>query len=563
MVTSAHTTRHTSIGRDMSLRTRLILGYGIVVSLTLVFGLFMFVHLRSIRDRLAELSANVTADVQYSVEAITAIAETQRIIDRYLQQPDQTRHQEATRQLNALQRTLEHLEVKAHNPAMREHLKRIIDQAATYRQIFDDTSKSITEQQQARDHLYTTFLSQYQTIEQAISNARPTTPSDYLTLMDLSRASTRLQIAHIWVGQMDSADTMDAADNAIAELRQARTFLRRYLVLNSNPRVVRSDDLERLHSVSDSFDRSFTRIKGLSSNYIRTEALINSRLKPQATQMTREAAALADTALLQLTTTTRNIDRETAYTQAISGGVLVILLIAGGVLGVLLASLITRPLNELVAVTARLARGDGETRVQPRGGRELILLAQAFNDMAAELERERAEVRHQNALLAERAAELEQTLRQLREETAAREQLSATVHQLSVPILPIMEGVLVAPLVGEIDAGRAELLQQRLLGRIVADRARVAILDITGVPVVDAQISAWLIQATAAARLLGARCILVGINPEVSQALVSSGIDLGDMVTRATLREGLEYAARMLQRETKPRVRDQGSGIRG
>ena len=67
-------------------------------------------------------------------------------------------------------------------------------------------------------------------------------------------------------------------------------------------------------------------------------------------------------------------------------------------------------------------------------------------------------------------------------------------------------------------------------------------------PVVDAQVSIWLIQATTAARLLGARCILVGINPEVSQALVASGVDLGDLVTRATLREGLEYAVKMLRR---------------
>jgi rsbT co-antagonist protein RsbR len=111
-----------------------------------------------------------------------------------------------------------------------------------------------------------------------------------------------------------------------------------------------------------------------------------------------------------------------------------------------------------------------------------------------------------------------------------------------------MEGVLVAPLVGEIDAERASLLQRRLLEQIVAERAQAAILDITGVPVVDAQVSIWLIQATTAARLLGARCILVGINPEVSQALVASGVDLGDLVTRATLREGLEYAVKMLRR---------------
>jgi rsbT co-antagonist protein RsbR len=550
MAESARTTAPLALGRDLSLRSRLILGYGIVVSLTLIFGLFMFVHLSAIRNRLEQLSSDVTIDTRYSIEAFTAIADAQRQVDRYLLQPDESRYRDAVRQFDTLQRTIERLQRDAHNPAMREHLKRIQAQAATYRQIFDETSTSITAQQRMRDDLYTMFLQQYQTIEQAISNARPVTSGDYLALMDLSRASTRLQLAYVWVGQMESDNTIGAADNAIAELRQARTFLRRYLVLNSQTRVVQPDDLERLQSVSESFDRSLKSIASLSSAYIRTETLINSRLRPQAGQLSREASALSDTALLQLTVATKEIDQETARTQTIGGGVLAILLVAGIALGVLLASLITRPLSELVAATARLARGEGEARVRPRGGRELVLLAHAFNDMAAELERERAEVRYQNTLLAERATELERALAQLHEETAAREQLSATVRQLSVPIIPIMEGVLVAPLVGEIDAERASLLQRRLLERIVAERAQAAILDITGVPVVDAQVSIWLIQATTAARLLGARCILVGINPEVSQALVASGVDLGDLVTRATLREGLEYAVKMLRRSS-------------
>ncbi len=560
MATPAPAIRHIPIERTMSLRSRLILGYGIVVSLTLVFGLFTLFHLRDIRDRLEALSANVTIDAHHSIEAITAVADAQRAIDRYLQQPNERNYQDAVRQLDMLQRTIDRLERDTRNSAMVSHLRRIKNQTVAYRQIFDDAYNGIVSQQRTRDDLYASFLQQYQTIEQAVSNARPTSSSDYLALMDLSRASARLQLAYVWIGRMQSEDTTIAADNALAELRQARTFLRRYLVLNSNPRVVRPDDLERLQSVSDSFDRSLTSVTNLSSNYIRTEALINSRLKPHAAQMSRETVALSDTALMALSIAAIDVDRATVQMQAISGVVLAALLLIGITLGVLLASLITRPLNELVAATTQLARGDAAIRIQPRGGRELALLTHAFNDMAAELERERAEVRHQNALLAERAAELEHMLHQLREETAAREQLSATVRQLSVPIIPITEGVLVAPLVGEIDAERAQLLQQRLLGRIVAERAQVAILDITGVPVIDAQISGWLIQATSAARLLGARCILVGINPEVAQALVASGIDLGDLATRATLREGLEYAMRIMRAASG--VRQEANGIR-
>lgn len=542
MASLAHTTHQRSFGQRLSLRARLILGYAVVISLTLVFGLITVFYLRGIRDRIETLSTDVPADVRYSIETLQSLTETQRWIERYLQQPTDANYREAIRQLDILQQTIERLQTRAHNPAMQEHLQRIANQAVVYRQIFDHTHTSLTNQQRTRDELYATFLLQYQTIEQSISNARPASISDYLALADLSRASRHLQLAYVWIGRMQGDDTATASDNALAELRQARTFLQRYLVLSSNQRVVRPEDIEQLQIVSDGLERSIRSVVSLSSSYFRVEALINTRLKPHTTQMFREAIALSDTALMSLSIASADINKDTAQIQIVSGGVLVAVLVVGLALGVVLASLIVRPLNDLVLATTRLAQGADNTRIQPRGGRELVLLAQAFNNMAAELERERAEVRYQNALLAERAAELEQTLQQLREETAAREQLSATVRQLSVPIMPVMEGVLVAPLVGEIDAERARLLQQRLLDRIVAERARVAILDITGVPVVDAQISTWLVQATTAARLLGARCILVGINPEVSQALVSSGADLGDLATRATLREGLEYA---------------------
>jgi rsbT co-antagonist protein RsbR len=130
----------------------------------------------------------------------------------------------------------------------------------------------------------------------------------------------------------------------------------------------------------------------------------------------------------------------------------------------------------------------------------------------------------------------------LREATAAREALVVAVRASSVPVVPILEGVIVLPLVGEIDAERAEVLTQRLLDGVTTQRARIVILDITGVPFVDAALAAWVVRAATAGELLGARCVLVGVSPEVAQALVMSGADLGRLVTRADLRAGVEYA---------------------
>ena len=104
--------------------------------------------------------------------------------------------------------------------------------------------------------------------------------------------------------------------------------------------------------------------------------------------------------------------------------------------------------------------------------------------------------------------------------------------------------MILIPLVGEIDAARGEMLLDRLLERVTAQRAQIAILDITGVPVVDASVVDWLLKATISARLLGARCILVGISPEVAQTIVASGADLAALTTRADLRSAVEYAGR-------------------
>jgi rsbT co-antagonist protein RsbR len=120
------------------------------------------------------------------------------------------------------------------------------------------------------------------------------------------------------------------------------------------------------------------------------------------------------------------------------------------------------------------------------------------------------------------------------------------VRNLSVPVVSILEHVVVLPLVGELDARRGNLLLERLLAGVSEQRFRIAILDVTGVPFVDAEVVDWLIRASAAAGLLGVRCVLVGISPEVAQALVASGANLDRLITRADLRSAVEYAIRKL-----------------
>jgi anti-anti-sigma regulatory factor len=120
----------------------------------------------------------------------------------------------------------------------------------------------------------------------------------------------------------------------------------------------------------------------------------------------------------------------------------------------------------------------------------------------------------------------------------------AALRELSTPLIPIADKVVVLPLIGTMDSKRAQQVIETLLDGISTLRARVAIIDITGVPVVDTQVANALIRAAQSVRLLGAEVVLTGIRPEVAQTLVGLGLDLQAIVTRGTLQSGIAFALR-------------------
>jgi anti-anti-sigma factor len=151
---------------------------------------------------------------------------------------------------------------------------------------------------------------------------------------------------------------------------------------------------------------------------------------------------------------------------------------------------------------------------------------------AQELERARDDLEER---VAERTSDLRQALEQV-------QRGAETIQQMSVPVVPVADGVLALPLVGALDSQRAALLTERLLEAIHRDRARTILIDITGVSVVDTQVAAALLRAAQAVRMLGAEPVLVGIRAEVAQTVVGLGLDLSHITSRRDLRSGLAYA---------------------
>jgi len=120
-----------------------------------------------------------------------------------------------------------------------------------------------------------------------------------------------------------------------------------------------------------------------------------------------------------------------------------------------------------------------------------------------------------------------------------REDIILRQHQemleLSTPVVQLWDGILALPVIGTLDSARTQIVMESLLTRIVETGAALAIIDITGVPTVDTLVAQHLLKTIAAARLMGADCIISGIRPQIAQTIVHLGVDLGDVTTKATL----------------------------
>jgi rsbT co-antagonist protein RsbR len=127
-----------------------------------------------------------------------------------------------------------------------------------------------------------------------------------------------------------------------------------------------------------------------------------------------------------------------------------------------------------------------------------------------------------------------------RDQIVARQQQE--LLELSTPVITLWEGVLALPLIGTLDSMRAQVVMESILQKIVDTGATIAIIDITGVPTVDTLVAQHLMKTIAAARLMGADCIISGIRPQIAQTIVHLGIDLTNVTTKATLADAFLVA---------------------
>src|SRR5262249_30911175 len=154
-------------------------------------------------------------------------------------------------------------------------------------------------------------------------------------------------------------------------------------------------------------------------------------------------------------------------------------------------------------------------RLQQRAGRDVDVLAETLWEATT--------------LLDKLGLFTTEVFQKAREEVIDRQQQE--MLELSTPVVQLWDGVLALPLIGTLDSARTQVVMENLLQKIVESGAGIAIIDITGVPTVDTLVAQHLLKTIAAARLMGAECIISGIRPQIAQTIVHLGVDLADVIT--------------------------------
>jgi rsbT co-antagonist protein RsbR len=223
-------------------------------------------------------------------------------------------------------------------------------------------------------------------------------------------------------------------------------------------------------------------------------------------------------------------------------GTLVVSVLCLGALS-LLAGNIAQRVGRVTLAAQRIAAGDSTVRCDVVGSQDEVgLMATTFNAMADIIQQRSNDLTAQYTEVEAARCAAETSRSQIAEQLALIDQQQAVIREMSVPILPLLASTFVMPLVGALDSTRLALMQEQALQALERSAARHLILDITGVPIVDTQVALGLTQLVQAAGLLGTQVSIVGIRPEVAQAIVGLGINLSQINTFSTLQRGIAHA---------------------
>jgi anti-anti-sigma regulatory factor/HAMP domain-containing protein len=528
----------TSLWARLRLRSRILVGYGIILAITTALTLFLIARAGLLASEIEQLSTTINAETTTSARLTAQVNATQEALERYLAEPTFNRLRDANEALESLTAAVATAQQQAATPMEQQQLAVLAERLTTYAESFRVLNTLRINQANAADELRDKLTQASVTLNDAFrryGSDEAVADNVLLTFIDAER---RLQGVNLQVTRLILDQDLLAAQRMVSDLELLQSQLQT-MVPSVGVTTARFVNATEGH-VNAALQ--LTQIYSTNVEPLRQQR--DTLLDDQGEQLGAAAIVISTTSLERLATVAADLQRQSQQAQQLALVALATTLLLALAFGAWLARTISRPLNTLVAATEAINQGQYDVVTNYRDGSELGQLARSFDQMAATLLAQRTEVLNQQVLLAERNTALEQNVEELRTIIESRDQLAATVMALSVPVIPLLARVILLPMIGEMDTARVELFMERLLDGITVHNARLAILDITGLPVVDEMVASRLLAAAAAARLLGTETMVVGIAPEVAQTLVSMNADLSQILVRADLRSAVEYAVR-------------------
>lgn len=250
--------------------------------------------------------------------------------------------------------------------------------------------------------------------------------------------------------------------------------------------------------------------------------------------------AMSFLGLKEFRTTESELRANVSMANMVLGGANFVLVLTAATALFLLHRHVVQPLKALSAAAQTMSERRSVAPVQVASHDEIGRLQRAFNEMTAAFAQQTRRLEEQIAVAEAARAEAEQARMHLQEKLATIEEQREVIRAMSVPLLPLTGTSAVVPLVGAIDSARLAVLSDRVLHSVADKRFQHVLFDITGVPIVDEEVARGLLKIVRALRLLGAETALVGIRPEVAQALAPLSDALAGVTTYSTLEQGIE-----------------------
>jgi anti-anti-sigma factor len=521
----------------LRLRTRILISYAAILLLVCALALYLIAQIGALVASGQQLNTEVSAGVQNSSNLLISITDLQQAVSRYQRQPSIAQQANARSALAKLSEQSAAARRAAVTEASRTQLRDLSAALSGYEQDFSAIVSVLDRQNRTRQVLSADLQSANTALDLLFGARR--------ALTDPTADAKALQI------KRSLEYTIDYVANAVrtqdaSELNQALTLVQNL----DQPLDQLAGVMPRQAQGDVTVLRNVLLQTSIDLSAYPADALVRFRyedtLQGRNARMREIAVAVATESVGALTRNTATLGVEGARAQQLGYGAVGLTLFLALIAAFWLARTITRPLMNVAGAIRRINRGDYDAVVVTADQGEVGDLAKVFNQMSSALAEERQYVLSQQQALSLRNAELERALDDVQRANAARDQMRSTILNLSVPVLPILPGVIHVPLVGEIDQERAAALIERVLHGVEVQRAHQVILDVTGVPLIDSQVAQWLVHVIDAARLLGAECVLVGVAPEVAQALVATGIDLSSVRVQSDLRSAVSVASRLL-----------------